>query len=51
MNYLNIYYCEDCDEEWEDEWSCMCNDKCPECGKEHEERNYRPRCYTVVKIK
>lgn len=36
MNYLNIYYCEDCDEEWEDEWSCMCNDKCPECGKEYE---------------
>jgi len=32
--FLNIYYCEDCKEEWECEDDCACNDKCPVCNKE-----------------
>jgi len=34
--YINYYQCSDCKEEWEDEWDCMCNDKCPKCGREIE---------------
>lgn len=30
--FTNHYHCEDCDVEWEDEWSCACDDECPECG-------------------
>lgn len=29
--YLNFYRC-DCGEEWQDEWSCTCDDKCPNCN-------------------
>ena len=29
---VNLYRCPDCGEEWEDTWSCACNDKCPGCG-------------------
>jgi hypothetical protein len=25
-----------CGKKWTDEWSCMCNDKCPVCGGEIE---------------
>jgi hypothetical protein len=25
-----------CGEEWEDEWSCLCDDECPRCGKDIE---------------
>lgn len=34
--YRNHYHCEECDTEWEDEWSCACNDRCPSCGTETE---------------
>ncbi|BAO58511.1 hypothetical protein [Pseudomonas phage KPP25] len=30
-NWLNHYSCS-CGCEWSDEWSCQCDDKCPECG-------------------
>lgn len=30
--YLNYYRCDECDVEWTDEWSCMCDDECPSCG-------------------
>jgi predicted nucleic acid-binding Zn-ribbon protein len=30
--FLNHYRCEECGEEWTDEWSCQCDDSCPECG-------------------
>ena len=29
--YLNRYRCEVCAHQWGDEWSCMCDDRCPEC--------------------
>lgn len=30
--YRNIYECTDCGAGWEDEWSCACDDECPNCG-------------------
>ncbi len=30
--YLNKYECSECGTAWEDEWSCMCDDECPNCG-------------------
>ncbi len=33
--YENHYRC-DCGEEWSDEWTCMCNDRCPSCNAEIE---------------
>lgn len=34
--FENFYHCPLCDTEWSDEWSCMCNDKCPNCNAEIE---------------
>jgi hypothetical protein len=36
--YLNHYHCTDCDTSWDDEWSCCCDDECPNCGS----RNWSP---------
>ncbi len=33
--FKNFYRCP-CGEEWDDVWSCTCNDKCCSCGKEIE---------------
>ena len=33
--FRNFYRCGDCGHEWRDEWSCMCDDDCPECGSRH----------------
>lgn len=33
--YRNHYICDRCKKEWEDEWSCMCDDDCPHCGARH----------------
>ena len=33
--YRNYYKCANCDREWPDEWSCMCDDDCPYCGARH----------------
>jgi hypothetical protein len=30
--FQNHYHCGDCGTEWEDEWSCCCDDECPNCG-------------------
>jgi predicted RNA-binding Zn-ribbon protein involved in translation (DUF1610 family) len=30
--FANLYSCPKCGESWEDEWSCACNDECPQCG-------------------
>ena len=34
--YINYYQCPDCNALWEDIWTSMCNDRCPECNKEIE---------------
>lgn len=31
--FTNHYECGDCNVAWDDEWSCACDDECPECGK------------------
>lgn len=36
MTWLRNYYqCADCGHEWIDEWSCACDDDCPDCGARH----------------
>jgi len=30
--FRNHYRCPECGTEWMDDWSCCCNDECPECG-------------------
>jgi hypothetical protein len=32
--FQNRYVCADCSTEWTDEWSCKCDDRCPECDTE-----------------
>jgi len=34
--FKKSYDCSRCGETWTDEWSCMCNDRCPECNVETE---------------
>jgi len=33
--FLNHYSCDQCGEHWDDEWSCTCDDDCPNCGSRH----------------
>lgn len=33
--FRNHYHCGDCGTDWEDEWSCCCDDDCPSCGSRH----------------
>lgn len=33
--YRNHYTCDRCHRDWEDEWSCTCDDDCPHCGARH----------------
>lgn len=33
--FTNHYVCPECAHEWTDEWSCMVDDDCPECGARH----------------
>ncbi len=35
MWFINYYKCT-CGYQWQDEWDCTCNDRCPECNKEIE---------------
>ena len=35
--FRNLYRCEDCGQEWADEWSATCDDDCPHCGSRHME--------------
>ena len=34
--YRNYYKCPYDHTQWQDEWTCMCNDRCPECNAEIE---------------
>jgi len=34
--FRNYFDCDQCGNEWDDEWSCACNDKCSVCGAEIE---------------
>lgn len=33
--FRNFYKCARCKYKWTDEWSAMCDDDCPQCGKRH----------------
>lgn len=33
--FANHYVCSRCGSFWTDEWSCACDDDCPECGARH----------------
>jgi predicted nucleic acid-binding Zn-ribbon protein len=33
--FINPYECDRCGTGWTDEWSCMCDDDCPQCGARH----------------
>ncbi|WP_019584512.1 hypothetical protein [Thioalkalivibrio sp. ALE16] len=33
--FENYYFCRRCNLEWIDEWDCMCDDECPDCGTPH----------------
>ena len=32
--FENFYECLECGISWSDEWSCQCDDRCPECDAE-----------------
>jgi len=31
-DFINHYACSECGAHWTDEWSCMCDDRCPDCN-------------------
>ena len=33
--FRNCYHCTRCNTCWTDEWSCTCDDDCPNCGARH----------------
>jgi hypothetical protein len=33
--FANHYECDRCGGDWTDEWSCACDDDCPDCGARH----------------
>lgn len=35
MRFINYYRCPRCKKHWSDEWSCLCDDDCPHCGRRH----------------
>ena len=47
--FLNEYYCSDCGEAWEDEWDCMCNDRCPQCNAENQPIHSRDISHVLKK--
>lgn len=34
--FENSYDCSECGRSWTNKWSCMCDDRCPECNVETE---------------
>jgi hypothetical protein len=34
QRFTNYYVCPRCRTRWTDEWTCMCNDRCPKCNLE-----------------
>lgn len=33
--FINYYECPECGHKWEDTWTAMCDDDCPNCGCRH----------------
>jgi hypothetical protein len=34
MIHRTLLRCSECGTEWDDEWDCLCNDRCPTCNAE-----------------
>lgn len=45
--FLNHYVCDECEQEWDDELSCTCDDDCPHCGARHMQVS---RCIDLTEI-
>jgi hypothetical protein len=48
--YLKYYECSECGTKWTDEWSCTCNDRCPECRAETESYDDENLTYFVESV-
>ena len=46
--YRNYYKCARCGRNWPDEWSCMCDDDCPDCGARHMSRYESDNLTTII---
>jgi hypothetical protein len=46
--YLKFYECSVCGTKWTDEWSCACNDRCPNCRAEIEPHDDLDLTYIVA---
>jgi hypothetical protein len=44
---LKYYECSGCGTKWTDEWSCACNDRCPNCDTETEPYDDKDLTYVV----
>lgn len=38
--YTSQYHCSECQNSWEDTWTCACNDRCGVCNTETEPESY-----------
>jgi hypothetical protein len=45
--YLKYYECSECGTKWTNEWSCACNDRCPNCRAETEPYDDEDLSYLV----
>ena len=46
--YKKHYVCPRCATEWTDEWSCLCNDRCPTCDLEITPISWEDRCRPLL---
>ena len=38
--FIKRYHCPECNNSWQDEWDCLCNDECDLCGCECEPEDW-----------
>lgn len=46
--YEKYYVCPECATEWADEWSCLCNDRCPNCNLESSPVSWKDKSRALV---
>jgi hypothetical protein len=47
--YEKHYVCPRCATEWTDEWSCLCNDRCPTCDLEISPISWEDKCRFLLR--
>lgn len=47
--YRKFYVCPRCATEWSDEWSCLCNDRCPKCDLEIIPLSWEDKCRPLLR--